>query len=100
MASPIPVSARIHFDDIQKEFRLVASREDPKTGTTFSVNELVEVIDKFTTLVQLVAFLLDFMSAVAPTATLGPEAPVIGDWTELAIYAASRADGDFKPHGV
>ena len=97
MASPIPVAARIHFDDIQKEFRLVASREDPKTSALFSTNELIEVIDKFTTLIQLVAFLLDFMSAVAPTGGLGPESEITGSWATLAEYAAARAGGTYAP---
>lgn len=100
MANPIPITARIHYDDIQKEFRLVASREDPKTGASFSVNEVIKIINEFATLVELIAFLVDFFAGMAPTGTLGPESSVTGDWTQLATWAAERANGDFKPHGV
>lgn len=97
MPTPVPITARVHYDDIQKEYRLVAAREDPESGAPFDVNEVIRLVETFATLVELVAFLLDFMSGISPTSTTGPASDAIGSWETLARYAATRAGGSFTP---
>lgn len=91
MAVPIPISARIHYDDVRKEYRLVARRENPSVGGPFGVNEFVELVLKFATLLEALTALADFMQGMSPTGGAAPAIGAIGDWSAFAKWAASRA---------
>lgn|SRR5690349_20868579 len=97
MATPVPITARLHYNDETKVFRLVARRLDPRAGGTFSVNDFVELVLKFGTLVELIAALVDFFAGLSPTGGAAPESSVVGDWGALADYAAKRAGGTYTP---
>lgn len=97
MAIPVPITARIHYDDERKLYRLAARREDPRSADPFSSNENIEIIEKFLTLLELLAVLADFFSGVGPTGTTGPISTPIGSWADFAKWAALRAGGSFTP---
>lgn len=91
MAVPVPITARIHYDDVRKEYRLVARKEIPTSGGAFGVNEFVELVLKFATLLEALAALADFMAGVAPVGGAAPSSPTIGDWVAFMKWASSRA---------
>lgn len=95
--NPVPITASLHFDDVQSLFRVECSRLDPKGGGAFDVNKVIELIQTVATLVEVVAIIADFLSGIPPTTQSGPTDAIIGDWRGLADWAAARAGGTFTP---
>lgn len=94
---PVPIKGTVHWDDEQGHWRVKATRIDPKTPAPFSVNELIELIEKAVTLLEVVSILVDFFQGIPPTFGEAPSSPVIGDWLKFADWAARRAGGTFNP---
>jgi hypothetical protein len=94
---PVPIRGVVHWDDIRTEWRVKASREDPQTGAPFSVNELIELIEKAVTLLEVISILVDFFQGAAPTSGEVDPSAVIGDWQKFAKWAATRAGGTYSP---
>ena len=91
-ATRVPRVFRAHYDDKRQQWRVVVTAVDEQIEN----NQIIEVIEKFLTLAEVIAFILQVLAAISPTAEV--DHAVVGDMAGVATWiTASAINGHTGP---